>query len=306
MLAAAMASAAAVAVAAAAAAGAPPAPVDVFVSGQEGYPCYRIPAVLRLPSGTILLFVEGRRGGDTGPNDIVYKSSTDEGTTWSKLRVLHSEWKPPGHGWHTLSKNATWNSTHAWMSTDGFFSAGHDWVPPANMTVAAAEQKCAVTDGCVGISFFDPDPHPAAAVKVYFKQPGAHFVPTKGSGNCIHNPCPVVAADGRAVVVFGRNRHQLLALRALDAEATTWGPVADLTPAVFSNATQVAVTPGPGAGIAFRTAAGGERLAVALSAPFAAGAGGGAVLSDDGGRTWRLSGRANPKGGEAQIAMAQV
>jgi sialidase-1 len=90
-----------------------PAAVDVFVSGTEGYPCYRIPAVIRLPSGTILLFAEGRRGGDTGPNDIVYKASTDSGASWSALKVLHSEWEPPGHGWHTVRKNATtWNTTH--------------------------------------------------------------------------------------------------------------------------------------------------------------------------------------------------
>eukprot|EP01046_Picozoa_sp_COSAG06_P094081 COSAG06_NODE_40248_length_403_cov_2.322368_2_plen_52_part_01 len=44
---------------------------------------------------------------------------------------------------------------------------------------------------------------------------------------------------------------------------------------------------------------------MALSAPFPSGTGGGAVLSDDNGATWRLSARANPKGGEAQIAVAQ-
>jgi hypothetical protein len=133
------------------AAPATPAPVDVFVSGTEGYPCYRIPAVLRLPSGTILLFAEGRRGGDTGPNDIVYKASTDNGTTWSALKVLHSEWEPPGHGWHTLSKNATWNTTKVWSANDGFFAAGHDWIPPANMTLSAAEAKCAASSECLGI-----------------------------------------------------------------------------------------------------------------------------------------------------------
>ena len=95
-------------------------------------------------------------------------------------------------------------------------------------------------------------------------------------------------------------------------QATTWGPVQDLTKMVF-NTTEAALTPGPGAGIEFPTthtgagpgAGTGKRLAVALSAPFAAGKGGGAVLSDDGGRTWRLSSRANPRGGEAQIAVAQ-
>ena len=77
--------------------------VDVFTSGFEGYPCYRIPAVLRV-GGLVMLFAEGRRGGDTGPNDIVYKTSVNEGETWSALRVLHSEFLPPGHNWHALAR----------------------------------------------------------------------------------------------------------------------------------------------------------------------------------------------------------
>ena len=38
---------------------------DIFTSGFEGYPCYRIPALLRLPNSLVLAFAEGRRGGDT-------------------------------------------------------------------------------------------------------------------------------------------------------------------------------------------------------------------------------------------------
>ena len=38
-------------------------PEDVFVSGQEGYPWYRIPALVRLPSGGIGAFTEGRKTG---------------------------------------------------------------------------------------------------------------------------------------------------------------------------------------------------------------------------------------------------
>ena len=179
-------------------------PVDVFVSGEEGYPCYRIPAVLRLTSGTLLLFAEGRRGGDTGPNDIVYKASTDEGATWSPLRVLHSEWQPPGHGWHTFVKNTTLNTTYT--EQNGFYADGHDIMPPANVTLAIAETSCKVNPKCIGFSFYSYDPRPVQPVKVYFKAAGAGFVPTPGgSGACIHNPCPVLA-NGRAMVIFGRNR----------------------------------------------------------------------------------------------------
>ena len=34
---------------------------DVFVNGQEGYACFRIPAVLQLPNGHLAVYVEGRK-----------------------------------------------------------------------------------------------------------------------------------------------------------------------------------------------------------------------------------------------------
>ena len=41
---------------------------DVFVSGQEGYHTYRIPAVIKAGNGSLLAFCEGRKsaGGDSG------------------------------------------------------------------------------------------------------------------------------------------------------------------------------------------------------------------------------------------------
>ena len=35
--------------------------VDVFKSGEEGYACYRIPVLLRLPDGNLALYAEGRK-----------------------------------------------------------------------------------------------------------------------------------------------------------------------------------------------------------------------------------------------------
>ncbi len=71
----------------------PPLPmVDVFVSGQEGYNTYRIPAIMQLESGRLLAFAEGRgSGADNGINDIVMKSSDDLGTTWSPLALVDDQ-----------------------------------------------------------------------------------------------------------------------------------------------------------------------------------------------------------------------
>src|SRR5690606_18165906 len=63
---------------------------DVFVSGQDGYHTFRIPAVVHLGDGNLLAICEGRKNesSDTGDIDLVSKRSTDGGRTWSTLQVV--------------------------------------------------------------------------------------------------------------------------------------------------------------------------------------------------------------------------
>jgi sialidase-1 len=63
---------------------------DVYVAGQDGYHTFRIPSVILTAKGTLLAFAEGRRAGrsDAGDIDLVVKRSTDNGTTWSSLKVI--------------------------------------------------------------------------------------------------------------------------------------------------------------------------------------------------------------------------
>ncbi|MGW1891329.1 LamG-like jellyroll fold domain-containing protein [Streptomyces sp. NPDC002004] len=60
-------------------------------SRDPGYACFRIPAVVRTTSGTLLAFAEGRTRdcSDAGDIDIVVKRSTDDGLTWSPLQVVN-------------------------------------------------------------------------------------------------------------------------------------------------------------------------------------------------------------------------
>ncbi|GAB3026680.1 sialidase family protein [Niabella terrae] len=62
----------------------------VFVSGKEGHKSYRIPAIIRLPSGSLLAFAEGRvhGAGDFGDINIVLKTSKDNGATWSPIQTV--------------------------------------------------------------------------------------------------------------------------------------------------------------------------------------------------------------------------
>jgi len=62
----------------------------VFVSGQQGYHTFRIPAIITTPSGVVLAFCEGRRDGmnDSGKIDLVLKRSLDGGERWQPVAVV--------------------------------------------------------------------------------------------------------------------------------------------------------------------------------------------------------------------------
>ena len=62
----------------------------VFRRGEGGYACIRIPALLTTIRGNLLAFGEARlfNCGDETRKDLVYKRSTDNGQTWSELKIL--------------------------------------------------------------------------------------------------------------------------------------------------------------------------------------------------------------------------
>lgn len=67
-------------------------PSPVFVSGEDGYRSFRIPAIIRAANGDLLAFCEGRVNGasDFGNIRIVLKRSADNGGSWSPLQVVAS------------------------------------------------------------------------------------------------------------------------------------------------------------------------------------------------------------------------
>jgi sialidase-1 len=62
----------------------------IFVSGQNGYHTYRIPALAVTTRGTVLAFCEGRKNtrSDAGDIDLLVKRSTDHGQSWSDPQVI--------------------------------------------------------------------------------------------------------------------------------------------------------------------------------------------------------------------------
>lgn len=64
----------------------------IFTNGTDGYPVYRIPAMVRGNDGTLLAFCEGRSSTSDGGNiDLVLKRSTDHGVTWGPLILVQDE-----------------------------------------------------------------------------------------------------------------------------------------------------------------------------------------------------------------------
>ena len=55
----------------------------IFKSGEDGYQCFRIPAIISSNKKSILAFAEGRKNncGDAGNIDLVMKKSDDGGKT---------------------------------------------------------------------------------------------------------------------------------------------------------------------------------------------------------------------------------
>ena len=68
-----------------------PSITPVFVNGQEGYACYRIPSIVRAINGDLVAFAEGRVescSDSTATIRLVCKRSQDNGKTWSPLQVV--------------------------------------------------------------------------------------------------------------------------------------------------------------------------------------------------------------------------
>lgn len=62
----------------------------LFKPGDNGYKCFRIPAVITTGNGTILAFAEGRKNhcGDADDIDLVVRRSADGGKTWSPMILV--------------------------------------------------------------------------------------------------------------------------------------------------------------------------------------------------------------------------
>lgn len=74
---------------------------DIYLKSQDGYACFRIPAIVKSKAGTLLAFAEARKNScsDTGNIDLVVKRSEDGGKTWSRI-ITVSYRRPRNRSYH--------------------------------------------------------------------------------------------------------------------------------------------------------------------------------------------------------------
>jgi sialidase-1 len=62
----------------------------IFKAGDDGYKCFRIPAIVKTTKGSLLAFAEARKDGcgDAGNIDLVMKRSGDGGKSWSAMSIV--------------------------------------------------------------------------------------------------------------------------------------------------------------------------------------------------------------------------
>ncbi len=115
--------------------------VRIFEQGKDGYHSYRIPSIVTAPNGDLIALAEGRKMSslDYGDIDLVAKTSSDKGKTWSALRILVHEgegtWGNPtivtdfekNKIWIFLSWNSDKHSQHGGTFNEKYYPEVSQW-----------------------------------------------------------------------------------------------------------------------------------------------------------------------------------
>src|SRR5688500_14289987 len=167
----------------------------LFNGGNESiYHSFRIPSIIKTNNGTLIAFAEGRRWnpGDWGDINLVYKRSTNNGTTWSALgEVVGSgngvwgnptavyDWNKGANGrvWLFMSWNSGDHTSILSMDTWGerkvFASYSDDhginWSAPQDLTNTLL--PAGYTWDAMG---------PGIGIQTKYDHPGRLIIPAKG------------------------------------------------------------------------------------------------------------------------------
>ncbi|MBT7586934.1 MAG: exo-alpha-sialidase [Gemmatimonadetes bacterium] len=119
----------------------------LFTAGQGGYHSYRIPALVHLPSGTVLAFCEARKytGRDHDEIDLVLRRSEDGGQTWAELQiVVESSGKTCGNPCPIVDRDTgrvhlLFCKNNQWVFINHSADEGRTWSEPEEITAQAKD-----------------------------------------------------------------------------------------------------------------------------------------------------------------------
>ena len=84
--------------------------MDLFVAGEGGYSCYRLPNLVQLATpGHILAVAQGHKYdcSDGGRLDVVARRTEDNGRTWTSMQLVYTESEPRA----SVASATNWNET---------------------------------------------------------------------------------------------------------------------------------------------------------------------------------------------------
>ena len=137
----------------------------VYSQGVDGYEVYRIPAIVKTQSNTLLAFAEARKArsnGDSGDIDLVVKRSSDNGKTWSKQIMIWDDgqntcgnpvpivddkgrihllmtWNYQTDKWGTITNGTGENTRRPYYTYSD--DDGVTWASPVEITSAVKKEK---------------------------------------------------------------------------------------------------------------------------------------------------------------------
>ena len=135
----------------------------IYNQGTDGFEVYRIPAIVKSKSNTLLAFAEARKArsnGDSGDIDLVVKRSSDNGKTWSKQITIWNDgqntcgnpvpivddrgrihllmtWNFQTDKWGAITNGTGEDSRRPYYSDDD----GITWAQPVEITSAVKKEK---------------------------------------------------------------------------------------------------------------------------------------------------------------------
>ncbi|ALG11399.1 sialidase family protein [Kibdelosporangium phytohabitans] len=157
------------------------------------YHSFRIPALVRTNANTLIAFVEGRAAAnsDYGNINLLYKRSTDNGATWSKLDEVvgsgQGVWGNPtpvvdrstGRIWLFMNHQPeghhpvdSWDDRQVWLSSSG--DDGVTWQAPADMSGSLKPRNLAS-----GKSWNWDAVGPGTGIQTTVRNPGRLVVPAQ-------------------------------------------------------------------------------------------------------------------------------